>query len=751
MGAVLHTLDATVGGDTLFCDMYAAYDGLPTELRAIVDEHDGIHDYMRTLALRPEHRSPSGSCSPSSTTRSPAPTPSPDVRTCTRAATSRPASWGWNPTRPPPSSTPSAGRATARGIPVRVPLGAALGRLLGQPCGKRYRVERLLARVRVMERASIIGQRQVGDSAAVVAAVIIVAALAVLVAIRVTGDQPTTEAGGATTTVVGASTSAPSTTVEVALDDPPSTATDADLAGVAFTDVTEAAGLAQVHSELPLKADMAMTSGAAVADIDADGDPDLYVTRVGRPNSLFRNNSDGTFTDIAAEPASHAPFRPAASRARRRRRSPTLTVTGASTCTWRCRLRHRGRARRRRRAVRQRLRGPLHRPDRRPRRHAPDDHREPRCAGPRRDARRLRPRRPPRSARAPVGPGLPGGQRRYHRVREGSRTQVDLQRTKAIPRGRRRPCHGGRAEPQPPLPQRRHRPLHRRTKEVGLPLDQIAGFGGQFVDMDGDGWDDLVVAGRLLHQRDLPQRQRRGLHRRHRTVGRGDGRERHGIGRAGHRRRRPPRLVRHVDRSPHQVGRVRTRSGNTGCSGNRLYLNDGDGKFRDETDTYGCATAGGAGARPSRTSATTVASASPRPTATSARTAPRARFTTDPMRLWLPSASGRGAMVEAAVRAGLTSTAVGHALVPFDYDSDGDLDILVANYGAAPTLLPQRHARRSPLAHRATRRSRDSRQPAGHRCPRACESGERRRRHRLDRHGRLVRVATPGRTARRPG
>ena len=56
------------------------------------------------------------------------------------------------------------------------------------------------------------------------------------------------------------------------------------------------------------------------------------------------------------------------------------------------------------------------------------------------------------------------------------------------------------------------------------------------------------------------------------------------------------------------------------------------------------------------------------------------------MRLWLPSASGRGAMVEAAARAGLTSTAVGHALVPFDYDSDGDLDILVANYGAAPTL-----------------------------------------------------------------
>lgn len=57
-----------------------------------------------------------------------------------------------------------------------------------------------------------------------------------------------------------------------------------------FREVTEEAGLS----------DWRWGMGAAVADHDNDGDPDLYVTHLG-PNALWRNNGDGTFTDVAAE------------------------------------------------------------------------------------------------------------------------------------------------------------------------------------------------------------------------------------------------------------------------------------------------------------------------------------------------------------------------------------------------------------------------------------------------------------------
>jgi ASPIC/UnbV protein/VCBS repeat protein len=64
-----------------------------------------------------------------------------------------------------------------------------------------------------------------------------------------------------------------------------------------FTDVTLDAGLARVHFP---------TQTAAWGDYDNDGDLDLYVgnessSAVIAPSQLFRNNGDGTFTDVAVE------------------------------------------------------------------------------------------------------------------------------------------------------------------------------------------------------------------------------------------------------------------------------------------------------------------------------------------------------------------------------------------------------------------------------------------------------------------
>lgn len=57
-----------------------------------------------------------------------------------------------------------------------------------------------------------------------------------------------------------------------------------------FTDVTQAAGL-QGHS---------YGMGVAVGDYDNDGFPDLYLTNFGR-DILYHNNGNGTFTDVTAK------------------------------------------------------------------------------------------------------------------------------------------------------------------------------------------------------------------------------------------------------------------------------------------------------------------------------------------------------------------------------------------------------------------------------------------------------------------
>jgi len=57
-----------------------------------------------------------------------------------------------------------------------------------------------------------------------------------------------------------------------------------------FTDVTEAAGVG----------DQGYGLGVSAADYDADGDLDLYVLNYG-PNVLYRNEGDGTFVDVSKE------------------------------------------------------------------------------------------------------------------------------------------------------------------------------------------------------------------------------------------------------------------------------------------------------------------------------------------------------------------------------------------------------------------------------------------------------------------
>lgn len=58
-----------------------------------------------------------------------------------------------------------------------------------------------------------------------------------------------------------------------------------------FTDVSGHAGLA----------DSGWGQGVCVGDFDNDGFDDLFVTYYGRQNTLYRNNGDGTFSDVTAK------------------------------------------------------------------------------------------------------------------------------------------------------------------------------------------------------------------------------------------------------------------------------------------------------------------------------------------------------------------------------------------------------------------------------------------------------------------
>ena len=73
-------------------------------------------------------------------------------------------------------------------------------------------------------------------------------------------------------------------------DVPPTHALYRNDGGWKFTDVTRQAGLAETSYGL----------GVAVGDYDNDGDPDLYLNNFG-PNVMYRNNGDGTFTNVTGE------------------------------------------------------------------------------------------------------------------------------------------------------------------------------------------------------------------------------------------------------------------------------------------------------------------------------------------------------------------------------------------------------------------------------------------------------------------
>ena len=66
-----------------------------------------------------------------------------------------------------------------------------------------------------------------------------------------------------------------------------------------FTDVTSQAGIGFRHRVHP-QAHM-IQAGAAFLDFNGNGLPDIFLTNANGPNALYRNNGDGTFTDLTVQ------------------------------------------------------------------------------------------------------------------------------------------------------------------------------------------------------------------------------------------------------------------------------------------------------------------------------------------------------------------------------------------------------------------------------------------------------------------
>ena len=70
-------------------------------------------------------------------------------------------------------------------------------------------------------------------------------------------------------------------------------------AAPAFTNVTAAAGLTHIHSTQ--SGTEPMSGGAAAGDFKGDGLVDLFFTRPGLPDVMYRNAGNGTFVDVSTQ------------------------------------------------------------------------------------------------------------------------------------------------------------------------------------------------------------------------------------------------------------------------------------------------------------------------------------------------------------------------------------------------------------------------------------------------------------------
>ena len=461
--------------------------------------------------------------------------------------------------------------------------------------------------------------------------------------------------------------------------EPPQAVPPARVAGFSFSDITTEVGLGAPQAERHLVGSEIQTGGAAVADFDDDGDDDIFLTRVGAPNLLYRNDGAGGFDEVA-EALGVAGDRPEDGAAGALFADVDgdgwldLLVIGSGQAGLDLYVND-GRGAFSEQGAERGLRLPAE------------------------------PEVPANTYSAAfsdwdrdgdldlfvlhwyldwVPPGDTDGAATNDDRASLCEQAAAVRASGSVADGSRSRLFnndgGGR--------------FSDATELVGTDLNQVAGFTPTFADVDGDGWEDLLIAGDFCTSRLLLNREGAGFE--DVTDSAGVGTDENGMG----------SVVEDLDGDgnldwfvtsiayPTAEGGCPIPAPTVGCSGNRLYLGDGAGAFVDATDRFGVRDGfwgWGAAAEDFdldgerdlmmvngyRSSPSDVASGEP-------NEALYRRMDGDPNRFWL--GSGPGPWPEVSEAIGLTDRANGKALVPFDLEGDGDLDLLIANNEGPPLL-----------------------------------------------------------------
>ncbi len=230
-----------------------------------------------------------------------------------------------------------------------------------------------------------------------------------------------------------------------------------------------------------------------------------------------------------------------------------------------------------------------------------------------------------------------------------------------------------------------------KTIEAGLSYNAVTqagvrvfGFSPRFADMDDDGWPDLALAADFGTSR-LWWNNGNGTFS-NGTVAAGVGKEENGMGSAIGDYDGDGRLDWFVTSIWDPFDTCATGECFWGTTGNRLYRNNGNRTFSDQTTAKGVR-AGGWGWGTSWFDYDNdgdldliMVNGIDFPLGTQ-----DAQYNHDRTRVWRNDGPGRP-FVDVTDALGITDDGEGKGIVIFDYDNDGDLDIFIVNHAGAPVL-----------------------------------------------------------------